>query len=947
MHRLPPRSARLAAGALGLGLLLAPLRPPEGAPAWADAAPRTVELALEPGTVEGLSAGPVPLGEVLPRGTRPLSGLSRPRYARLPMAESEGLTVALDADPKSPRLWVDTTFDLQLDDEQGAYLTPEGAGWVLEQDLLAPYRDTPYAVVIPVRFAYAPGAAAEPLTLSVRVHRTGLAVLGGRLRRVALVDRNQDARFDDPQHDRLYVDLDGDGEIEVRGGASEEVRLGEPFRVGEEGWVARVPAPSGRRVDFEPVAPAPPPRPRAWPEEPVPPAPTPRTPPPEDFATLRARFVGERGRPTAERLGTVARLGDLGSAQALTFLQEVVATEEDPEVRAAAIRATGNPAYLGAGGAWLLGLARGARRQTAGAVAEALHRMGHPGRLDALLDYARVSDHHIVAGTFAWLAWTRAPEARAAILDTLRTHPAPIARYHAYMEGVRHLEGGPPVDAMLFAASDAYPLLRAEAVRDLFRIGHPEARKLALKLARERPVNTALGVSMARVLGALGDPEAIKAMLGFAEDGPVPPSVRREVVEQLRAVRHPESLAVLTRALVARSPTARAIAAEVLASVAERPVTEALLKQAKRERDPEVLALLYEALGDHRDPIAAEFLLKAAGQRSRAAEQASASRALARLGFDLPAVRAHFLQLLDSPDDTARILALDAAGASGDPTLVGRIRPSLDHPAWQVRLAAVQALARLRVLPCIPLLIERLKQEPSPRVREALADALHCTTCMQLYDDAEIWERWWREHGEAFQIPTDPPKPPERHVGGSQDGFFGIPVRSQHVVFVIDRSGSMTAPGGPPPEGGGPPPSRLEVAVGEVLRAVARLPDQARVNVLLFESSVTAFDDGLRALDRGTREDLERFLTTAPATGGTNLYDALERALLTPAVDTLFVLSDGNPGSGQYVTTEDILRATRRLNQTRRVAIHTVSIGIDSELLRRLAAEHGGHHARR
>ena len=78
-------------------------------------------------------------------------------------------------------------------------------------------------------------------------------------------------------------------------------------------------------------------------------------------------------------------------------------------------------------------------------------------------------------------------------------------------------------------------------------------------------------------------------------------------------------------------------------------------------------------------------------------------------------------------------------------------------------------------------------------------------------------------------------------------------------------------------------------------------------------------------------------------TGG----QALAESLLREGVDTIFVLSDGVPGAGKYVTTPDILRAVRRLNQTRRIAIHCVSIGMRSELLQRLAEENGGRYAER
>ena len=73
----------------------------------------------------------------------------------------------------------------------------------------------------------------------------------------------------------------------------------------------------------------------------------------------------------------------------------------------------------------------------------------------------------------------------------------------------------------------------------------------------------------------------------------------------------------------------------------------------------------------------------------------------------------------------------------------------------------------------------------------------------------------------------------------------------------------------------------------------------------------------------------------------------MELALADKRVDTIFLLSDGVPGSGKYTTTADILREVGRRNQTRRIAIHCVSIGTDSDLLKKLAAANGGKYVRR
>ena len=98
---------------------------------------------------------------------------------------------------------------------------------------------------------------------------------------------------------------------------------------------------------------------------------------------------------------------------------------------------------------------------------------------------------------------------------------------------------------------------------------------------------------------------------------------------------------------------------------------------------------------------------------------------------------------------------------------------------------------------------------------------------------------------------------------------------------------------------------------------------------------------------KSNRDKLQAYLQALRPMGGTNLYDGLELALLMEDVDTIFVLSDGAPGAGKYTTTKDILAAVERLNQTRRVLIHSIAVGMNSELLRKLAQENGGQYVQR
>jgi uncharacterized protein with von Willebrand factor type A (vWA) domain len=76
--------------------------------------------------------------------------------------------------------------------------------------------------------------------------------------------------------------------------------------------------------------------------------------------------------------------------------------------------------------------------------------------------------------------------------------------------------------------------------------------------------------------------------------------------------------------------------------------------------------------------------------------------------------------------------------------------------------------------------------------------------------------------------------------------------------------------------------------------------------------------------------------------GGTNIYDALELAYRDAAVDTIYLLTDGDPTAGKVVDPGIVGDEVRRWNLRRQVVIHSIAVGQESPLLRRIATESGG-----
>ncbi|MCA8961548.1 MAG: hypothetical protein KDC38_13580, partial [Planctomycetes bacterium] len=76
------------------------------------------------------------------------------------------------------------------------------------------------------------------------------------------------------------------------------------------------------------------------------------------------------------------------------------------------------------------------------------------------------------------------------------------------------------------------------------------------------------------------------------------------------------------------------------------------------------------------------------------------------------------------------------------------------------------------------------------------------------------------------------------------------------------------------------------------------------------------------------------------------LYDPIAHLLRYGTIETIVVLSDGEPTAGRYRETEPFLDAIARLNQYSRTKIHCIALGENSTLLERLAADNGGIYRR-
>lgn len=207
------------------------------------------------------------------------------------------------------------------------------------------------------------------------------------------------------------------------------------------------------------------------------------------------------------------------------------------------------------------------------------------------------------------------------------------------------------------------------------------------------------------------------------------------------------------------------------------------------------------------------------------------------------------------------------------------------------------------------------------------------------------------------------PTPTIRANVSVQVSFFGIPLAgAQDVVFVLDRSGSMSGvSAGFAGEGVGMTktgaalagigasivnaktqsmPSKMQAAKDELIRTLTALPDGTRFMIIFFDNNVSAFAPHMLVLEPETRAAALAFVRGIQPGGSTAAVPALRLAYKAGAARVV-LLSDGLPntggGSGELLAeAHDAMRVGVRFD--------TVGLGIDqdSQLLTSLAAESGG-----
>lgn len=341
-------------------------------------------------------------------------------------------------------------------------------------------------------------------------------------------------------------------------------------------------------------------------------------------------------------------------------------------------------------------------------------------------------------------------------------------------------------------------------------------------------------------------------------------------------------------------------------------------------------------------------------------------------------------ELVEDKSPIVQIAAVDVlaerADAASNPVF---LRLLSESRTWEVKWLALKGLEKGGDEKVIEPLIESLGKchADEGRLKDLYIRILKKLLDVEIEtDDPNAWKAAWtaKKSGTDVQPGTTMVEPTQ---------FYGLKTRSTRLVFLLDRTGSMEAPASEPerspyklpPEAVGndkEPPAeklsreectkmmkkwlgitartRIEVAKKEIISTIYVLRPVVHFNVVWYESTPTPWKQELVPATWVNKLDAMTAADKINASGGTNIWDALELgmkfleiptggkqqaanivsldrkanyATSTNGADTIFLMTDGRPTVGRIDKPDDILAELKKVNRLRKITIHTICVG--------------------
>ncbi len=608
--------------------------------------------------------------------------------------------------------------------------------------------------------------------------------------------------------------------------------------------------------------------------------------PVDDLETLKKKFDEDKAKPYAERVGTITKIGGLKTDAAADFLERIFTTDKDESVRSASLSNLGT--------------------------------CGTPRAVAILLavakDEAATVSHR--AAALSGLGRTKSKEALDFIVTILRNRDPKNTLRLSAAGALQQFPLKETESLWRDLLVDPVPTIVGYALRALAPLKDAKVLETARKVIEDPKETEFVKEAAVDCWKAVGTAEMVKVLFSAAPGADS--GLSGIIFTALTALKDAAARDAVVAGAKSLEPAVRMLVMRVLAKLPHDKAMETLV-DALHDKSDSVRTAAIEAIADRKDAKSEELLQKEAQKGDE-----TAMRVLA--GYPSKSTVDLLIKLAEKPK--VGIAAVDALATIGTPEVLPALVKALKSKEWPMRAAAIKGLGKIKLKEAVDALIDALAKEEGRLAGDA-AEALAKLTGKDLGPDAKHWKDWWKQQREGFAFPA------KAGAGaGAGTTYCGVPVTSKRIIFCLDISGSMSAKIGTE--------SRLEQAKKELSRVLKELDKATMVNMIFFDNQQEPWQKQMMLIKPNLEGALKKVSELQPR-GGTNIYDTLEMAFLDPNCDTIFLLSDGAPGSGKFVNTEEILREIKKLNATRQIAIHTISLG-KSEFMKKLAEQNSGQY---
>ncbi len=492
-------------------------------------------------------------------------------------------------------------------------------------------------------------------------------------------------------------------------------------------------------------------------------------------------------------------------------------------------------------------------------------------------------------------------------------------------------------------------------------IGRFEGEEVRDFLIRE------LGSSSERVQSAAAsqigrhlDRKSLQSVLQLFRKGNLTSAVRGPLEKELGQLKDPQ----LFEQLLVQTPKIRS--ASGLASMARifgaQKRTEAipLLCKLTHHRTSEVQFHALEALRQF-EPTSFQKIFERATKSRNIDVAFSGILGLGRYASTNATASRQILECLRHKESWRQIAGAEAVGRNGLIEGFGLVLERLESPEWPVRSAAIENLERLRMAGAIGPLIARIEKETG-RLRQDVIRTLESLSGQSFGDSIANWQSWWQRNEKGFRMPPKADFSRSAAKGmeaaKSEVGYFGIPIHSRAIVFVLDISNSMLTPfdrQGSVPVGDSKnrraashgENTRLDAARKNLVEVIHGFSSDVQFNIVFFHSRTFLWQKKLTPATESNKKRAELFVMDQKTGLQTLIHDSVEKGMRMSGVDTLILLTDGAPTMGKFIYPAEMVREILRLNRTLRIRFHTIDLGGQQTWMARLAIESGGQTVKR